>query len=65
MPVSVESVFIFLSALNSLQCINISVYCREHMAPYTIPTGLELVEEMPRNQMGKVNKKDLLRHFFP
>ena len=35
------------------------------MAPYTIPTGLELVEEMPRNQMGKVNKKDLLRHFFP
>lgn len=42
-----------------------SVYCREHMAPYTIPTGLLLVEEMPRNQMGKVNKKDLLRHFFP
>ncbi|CAB1339513.1 unnamed protein product [Coregonus sp. 'balchen'] len=37
----------------------------EHMAPYTIPTGLVLVEEMPRNQMGKVNKKDLLKHFFP
>lgn len=37
---------------------------REHMAPYTIPTGLLLVEEMPRNQMGKVNKKDLLRQFF-
>lgn len=35
------------------------------MAPYTIPTGLVLVEEMPRNQMGKVNKKDLLRHLFP
>lgn len=38
---------------------------REHMATYTIPTGLILVEEMPRNQMGKVNKKDLLRKFFP
>jgi len=38
---------------------------REHMAPYTIPTGLILVENMPRNQMGKVNKKDLLRQFFP
>lgn len=34
------------------------------MAPYSIPTGLLLVEEMPRNQMGKVNKKDLLQHFF-
>lgn len=40
------------------------VNCREHMASYTVPTGLLLVEEMPRNQMGKVNKKDLLRHFF-
>lgn len=35
------------------------------MAPYSIPTGLVLVDEMPRNQMGKVNKKDLLQHFFP
>ena len=50
-----------VSAVNSHQFINTSVYCREHMAAYTIPTGLVLVEEMPRNQMGKVNKKDLLR----
>ncbi|XP_034385332.1 malonate--CoA ligase ACSF3, mitochondrial isoform X1 [Cyclopterus lumpus] len=40
-------------------------WAREHMAPYTIPTGLLLVEEVPRNQMGKVNKKELLQHFFP
>lgn len=51
--------------LYSVHCINISVSCREHMAPYSIPTGLVLVDAMPRNQMGKVNKKDLLRHFFP
>ncbi|KAM7015010.1 malonate--CoA ligase ACSF3, mitochondrial isoform 1-T2 [Tautogolabrus adspersus] len=43
----------------------LKIWAREHMAPYTIPTGLLLVEEVPRNQMGKVNKKDLLRHFFP
>lgn len=57
-----------LSAVNSLQCFNVCVcwgcFCRQHMAPDTIPTGLVLVEEIPRNQMGKVNKKDLLRHFF-
>uniref|UniRef100_A0A8C7M826 Acyl-CoA synthetase family member 3 n=1 Tax=Oncorhynchus kisutch TaxID=8019 RepID=A0A8C7M826_ONCKI len=35
-----------------------------HMAPYTIPTGLVHVEEMPRIQMGKVNMKDLVKHFF-
>ena len=34
------------------------------MAPYTIPSELFLVEEIPRNQMGKVDKKQLLRHFY-
>lgn len=49
----------------SLTLNELKIWAREHMAPYTIPTGLLLVEEMPRNQMGKVNKKDLLRQFFP
>uniref|UniRef100_UPI0037E8AE23 malonate--CoA ligase ACSF3, mitochondrial n=1 Tax=Semicossyphus pulcher TaxID=241346 RepID=UPI0037E8AE23 len=49
----------------SMTLPELKIWAREHMAPYTIPTGLLLVEEMPRNQMGKVNKKDLLRHFFP
>lgn len=49
----------------SMTLPELKIWAREHMAPYTIPTGLLLVEEMPRNQMGKVNKKDLLRHFYP
>lgn len=58
--------FFAFSPLNSHLCVKrLFLYCREHMAPYIIPTGLVLVEEMPRNQMGKVNKKDLLRHFSP
>ncbi|KAG7473583.1 hypothetical protein MATL_G00097370 [Megalops atlanticus] len=40
-------------------------WARERMASYSIPTGLVLVDKMPRNQMGKVNKKDLLKQFFP
>uniref|UniRef100_A0A673A7E2 Acyl-CoA synthetase family member 3 n=1 Tax=Sphaeramia orbicularis TaxID=375764 RepID=A0A673A7E2_9TELE len=44
----------------SLTLPELKTWAREHMVPYTIPTGLVLVEEMPRNQMGKVNKKDLL-----
>ncbi|XP_034019279.1 malonate--CoA ligase ACSF3, mitochondrial [Thalassophryne amazonica] len=39
-------------------------FCRDHMAPYCIPTGLVLVDKMPRNHMGKVNKKDLLQRFY-
>ncbi|XP_076011374.1 malonate--CoA ligase ACSF3, mitochondrial [Genypterus blacodes] len=48
----------------SLTLDELKIWAREHMAPYIIPTGLVLVEEMPRNQMGKVNKRDLLRRFF-
>ncbi|XP_066050867.1 malonate--CoA ligase ACSF3, mitochondrial [Chamaea fasciata] len=40
-------------------------WARDTMAPYTIPTELIVVEEIPRNQMGKVNKKDLLKRFYP
>lgn len=34
------------------------------MVPYTIPAELLLVEEIPRNQMGKVDKKHLLKQFY-
>ncbi|CAM4544369.1 malonate--CoA ligase ACSF3, mitochondrial isoform X1 [Lepidochelys kempii] len=40
-------------------------WARDSMAFYTVPTELLLVEEIPRNQMGKVNKKQLLKHFYP
>ncbi|XP_069918031.1 malonate--CoA ligase ACSF3, mitochondrial isoform X2 [Oryctolagus cuniculus] len=35
------------------------------LAPYAVPSELLLVEEIPRNQMGKVDKKALLRQFYP
>ncbi|XP_045888401.1 malonate--CoA ligase ACSF3, mitochondrial isoform X2 [Micropterus dolomieu] len=56
---------VLLKKGKSMTLPELKTWAREHMAPYTIPTGLVLVEEVPRNQMGKVNKKDLLRHFFP
>lgn len=43
---------------------DLKIWARDHMASYSIPSGLIVVDEMPRNQMGKVNKKDLLRQFF-
>jgi malonyl-CoA/methylmalonyl-CoA synthetase len=30
-----------------------------------VPSELLLVEEIPRNQMGKVNKKELLKQLYP
>ncbi|EQB76996.1 acyl-CoA synthetase family member 3, mitochondrial [Camelus ferus] len=35
------------------------------LAPYAVPSELLLVEEIPRNQMGKVNKRDLVQQLYP
>lgn len=47
------------------RCSASACLCRDVMAPYVVPSELLLVEEIPRNQMGKVNKRDLVRHFYP
>lgn len=38
-------------------------WCRERLAPYKIPTRFLAVEDLPRNQMGKVVKPDVLALF--
>ncbi|CAN0368695.1 unnamed protein product [Lampetra fluviatilis] len=43
----------------------IKEWARERMVAYTIPSEMILMDELPRNAMGKVNKKDLLKKFFP
>ncbi|KAM6223832.1 malonate--CoA ligase ACSF3, mitochondrial [Rhynchocyon petersi] len=40
-------------------------WARGVLAPYAVPSELLLVEEIPRNPMGKVNKKELVRQFYP
>ncbi|KAJ8539289.1 hypothetical protein K7X08_013541 [Anisodus acutangulus] len=37
----------------------LSVWVKEKLAPYKIPTHLFLWDSLPRNAMGKVNKKEL------
>jgi malonyl-CoA/methylmalonyl-CoA synthetase len=40
-------------------------WARERLAPYKLPTRLLLVEILPRNAMGKVNKPEVRRGFEP
>lgn len=40
--------------------------CKEEVAAYAIPRQWKLLDgPLPRNAMGKVNKKELLKQFFP
>lgn len=38
-------------------------WCRPRMASYKIPRRLKVVSQIPRNAMGKVNKKELVKLF--
>ncbi|KAG8231509.1 hypothetical protein J437_LFUL011547 [Ladona fulva] len=40
-------------------------WAKTTMPPYAIPTVLKCVERLPRNHMGKVNKRELVKQFFP
>ncbi|XP_058901901.1 malonate--CoA ligase ACSF3, mitochondrial isoform X3 [Kogia breviceps] len=50
---------------HSLSHRELKEWARGVLAPYAVPSELLLVEEIPRNQMGKVNKQDLLRQLYP
>lgn len=36
-----------------------------HLPPYQLPRVLKVVDSLPRNAMGKINKKSLLKDLFP
>lgn len=39
-------------------------WAKDKMAPYIVPTEMKVLPEIPKNAMGKVNKKSLVRDVF-
>ncbi len=39
-------------------------WLKDKLPEYQLPSRLEIVETIPRNAMGKVNKKELRRQYF-
>ena len=40
---------------------DLNAFCRERLAAYQAPKRWNFVESLPRNQMGKLNKKELVK----
>ncbi len=54
-----EEVKAFVVVSNSVEVEALMAYCREHLANYKTPSQIELVDALPRNAIGKIDKKEL------
>ena len=44
---------------------DLTAFCRERLAAYQAPKRWHFVDALPRNAMGKLNKKDLVKNLKP
>jgi len=60
----VAAVVVLTPAMDQLSLDDLKEWASEHMPGYQIPTVIKIVDDIPRNAMGKVNKKELLSQLF-
>ncbi|CAH0390065.1 unnamed protein product [Bemisia tabaci] len=44
---------------------NLRTWAKERIPPYAVPTVMKVMEKIPRNAMGKTNKKQIVQELFP
>lgn len=53
-----------LKADSSLTEEQFLVWCAERMPKYSIPRSVKTLDSIPKNAMGKVNKKHLVKQYY-
>lgn len=43
---------------------DLKTFCKKNLAEYESPSIIKYVKELPRNPMGKINKKEILKEYF-
>ena len=60
----IAAVMVLRHGAASLDLKDLRTWSAERLPPYQLPTILRIVETMPRNAMGKINKKSLVTQLF-
>lgn len=47
--------------INNLTIENLRQYGKQYLPTYSLPDSVQILEQIPRNAMGKVNKKELAK----
>jgi len=53
--------FVVLKEGQTADVEEIRAFCKEHLAPYKVPTGIEFMKELPKTQAGKVLRRELVK----
>jgi long-chain acyl-CoA synthetase len=53
--------FVVLKEGQTSNVEEIRAFCKEHLAPYKVPTGIEFMKELPKTQAGKVLRRELVK----
>ncbi|HZR42137.1 MAG TPA: long-chain fatty acid--CoA ligase [Ktedonobacteraceae bacterium] len=57
-----EEVKAFVVTSRPIDAESLMAYCREKLANYKTPSQIEFVDALPRNLVGKIDKKELRKH---
>jgi len=60
----IAAVVVLRQGVSSMDLKDLQVWSAERLPPYQLPTILRVVETIPRNALGKVNKKSLVAELF-
>lgn len=59
-----EKLCAIIKPKKSFEKAKFELWCSENLASYKIPKNILLMDQIPRNNMGKVNKKSLREHIL-
>jgi len=62
--VQVAAVLVLRPGASTLDLSDLRSWSAERLPPYQLPSMLRVVDAMPRNAMGKINKKSLVTQLF-
>ena len=66
MPAGVQRVAaVVVPSKQDLDLAEINDWAKDKLPKYSLPTRLKILEEIPKNAMGKINKKELVKVAFP
>jgi acyl-CoA synthetase (AMP-forming)/AMP-acid ligase II len=58
-----EVPYAWVTGAPDLDSSELAAWCRERLVPYKVPVGFTVVDELPRSEIGKLLRRELLARY--